>query len=75
VPLVADAPCGFVFQNPDHQVVMPSVGADVAFGLGRWAYLVLANTVMTSTADERWALLSKPWQLLVCPLCNESDFR
>lgn len=32
-----DAPCGFVFQNPDHQVVMPSVGADVAFGLGRCA--------------------------------------
>ncbi|MEM9137962.1 MAG: ABC transporter ATP-binding protein [Cyanobacteria bacterium P01_F01_bin.42] len=24
---------GFVFQNPDHQLVMPSVGADVAFGL------------------------------------------
>jgi energy-coupling factor transport system ATP-binding protein len=27
-------PIGFVFQNPDHQLVMPSVGADVAFGLG-----------------------------------------
>lgn len=27
-------PLGFVFQNPDHQLVMPSVGADVAFGLG-----------------------------------------
>ncbi len=26
-------PTGFVFQNPDHQLVMPSVGADVAFGL------------------------------------------
>jgi energy-coupling factor transport system ATP-binding protein len=25
--------CGFVFQNPDHQLVMPTVGADVAFGL------------------------------------------
>ena len=24
---------GFVFQNPDHQLVMPTVGADVAFGL------------------------------------------
>ena len=24
---------GFVFQNPDHQLVMPSVGADIAFGL------------------------------------------
>ncbi|MGG6292997.1 energy-coupling factor ABC transporter ATP-binding protein [Leptolyngbya sp. AN02str] len=27
-------PLGFVFQNPDHQLVMPTVGADVAFGLG-----------------------------------------
>lgn len=28
-----NAPVGFVFQNPDHQLVMPTVGADVAFGL------------------------------------------
>ncbi len=28
-----EAPLGFVFQNPDHQLVMPTVGADVAFGL------------------------------------------
>ena len=27
---------GYVFQNPDHQVVMPTVAADVAFGLGRY---------------------------------------
>ncbi len=26
-------PMGFVFQNPDHQLVMPTVGADIAFGL------------------------------------------
>ena len=26
-------PVGFVFQNPDHQLLMPTVGADVAFGL------------------------------------------
>ncbi|KAG2499156.1 hypothetical protein HYH03_002738 [Edaphochlamys debaryana] len=31
-----DLPSGFVFQNPDHQVVMPTVAADVAFGLGRY---------------------------------------
>ncbi|KAL4419561.1 hypothetical protein ABPG77_003587 [Micractinium sp. CCAP 211/92] len=34
--VLVDAPCGFVFQNPDHQVVMPTVAADVAFGLGRY---------------------------------------
>ena len=28
-----DRPVGFVFQNPDRQLVMPTVGADVAFGL------------------------------------------
>mmetsp|Transcript_23083 Transcript_23083/g.59170 ORF Transcript_23083/g.59170 Transcript_23083/m.59170 type:complete len:262 (+) Transcript_23083:158-943(+) len=29
-------PMAFVFQNPDHQVIMPTVRADVAFGLGRY---------------------------------------
>lgn len=28
-----DPPVGVVFQNPDHQLVMPTVGADVAFSL------------------------------------------
>ncbi|MQL91665.1 hypothetical protein Taro_024278 [Colocasia esculenta] len=31
-----DGPTSFVFQNPDHQVVMPTVEADVAFGLGKF---------------------------------------
>ncbi|KAJ1698343.1 hypothetical protein LUZ63_006855 [Rhynchospora breviuscula] len=31
-----NGPCSFVFQNPDHQVVMPTVEADVAFGLGKF---------------------------------------
>lgn len=29
-------PKSFVYQNPDHQVVMPTVEADVAFGLGKF---------------------------------------
>lgn len=28
-----EKPLGFVFQNPDHQLVMPTVAADIAFGL------------------------------------------
>eukprot|EP00741_Cyanophora_paradoxa_P007807 tig00001214_g7553.t1 len=32
------APVGFVHQNPDHQVFMPTVGSDVAFGLGNAGY-------------------------------------
>lgn len=31
--LSTSKPLGFVFQNPDHQLVMPTVAADVAFGL------------------------------------------
>lgn len=31
--IAVQEPVGFVFQNPDHQLVMPTVGADVAFGL------------------------------------------
>ena len=31
--ITLDLPVGFVFQNPDRQLVMPTVGADVAFGL------------------------------------------
>nr|QVT92356.1 ABC transporter [Salvia miltiorrhiza] len=38
-------PRSFVFQNPDHQVVMPTVEADVAFGLGKFS---MANDEITS---------------------------
>jgi energy-coupling factor transport system ATP-binding protein len=31
--LITEKPLGFVFQNPDHQLVMPTVAADIAFGL------------------------------------------
>ncbi|KAL3814149.1 hypothetical protein ACJIZ3_015417 [Penstemon smallii] len=34
--LRVNKPRSFVFQNPDHQVVMPTVEADVAFGLGKF---------------------------------------
>lgn len=34
--LYVKKPKSFVFQNPDHQVVMPTVEADVAFGLGKF---------------------------------------
>ncbi|KAI4317103.1 hypothetical protein L6164_025008 [Bauhinia variegata] len=34
--LYVKVPKTFVFQNPDHQVVMPTVEADVAFGLGKF---------------------------------------
>jgi energy-coupling factor transport system ATP-binding protein len=32
--LAIEQPVGMVFQNPDHQLVMPTVGADIAFSLG-----------------------------------------
>lgn len=38
-------PVGFVFQNPDHQLVMPTVGADVAFGLVE-EHLSIAETTL-----------------------------
>lgn len=30
-----DEPVGIVLQNPDHQIIMPTVASEVAFGLGR----------------------------------------
>jgi len=55
-------PAAFVFQNPDHQVIMPTVRADVAFGLGRYDLSeeevrsrvaeVLAAVNMTEFADS-----------------------
>lgn len=34
--VVVKRPKSYVFQNPDHQVVMPTAEADVAFGLGKF---------------------------------------
>lgn len=42
-------PVGFVFQNPDHQLVMPTVGADVAFGL---ANEKLTNSEVRQRVEE-----------------------
>jgi energy-coupling factor transport system ATP-binding protein len=42
-------PVGFVFQNPDHQLVMPTVGADVAFGLVEEK---LSHAIMRSRVEE-----------------------
>ncbi|KAG0591537.1 hypothetical protein M758_1G179200 [Ceratodon purpureus] len=41
-------PRSFVFQNPDHQVVMPTAEADVAFGLGN---LVLSDEEVRTRVD------------------------
>ena len=32
---VQEGPCAFVFQNPDNQVVMPTVASEVALGTGK----------------------------------------
>ncbi len=48
-------PMGFVFQNPDHQLVMPTVGADVAFGLGSDR---LSTAVVQQRVDEALAAVN-----------------
>lgn len=50
-------PVGFVFQNPDHQVVMPTVAADVAFGLGRSVAILTVGQgrVVSATSIDPWA--------------------
>ena len=49
------SPVGFVFQNPDHQLVMPTVGADVAFGLVQEALTV---TEVRARVQEALAAVS-----------------
>ena len=63
-----DLPFGFVFQNPDHQVVLPTVSADVAFGLGRYnltdqevtaaVHHALGRVKLSSVADRPTSSLS-----------------
>jgi energy-coupling factor transporter ATP-binding protein EcfA2 len=59
--LRVSAPRAFVFQNPDHQVVMPTVGADVAFGLGR---LDLSAAEVTRRVDEALAVVNLQARLM-----------
>ncbi len=51
-------PVGFVFQNPDHQLVMPTVGADVAFGLVEEKLPLTAVRARVEEALEAVNLLS-----------------
>ena len=51
-----DHPFGFVFQNPDHQVVLPTVAADVAFGLGRYDLTPADVTAAVTHALDRVGL-------------------
>jgi energy-coupling factor transport system ATP-binding protein len=56
-------PVGFVFQNPDHQLVMPTVGADVAFGLveERLSYRQVRQRVEEALAAVNlWHLQRRP---------------
>ena len=56
-------PVGFVFQNPDHQLVMPTVGADVAFGLVEENLSVLQvrqRVEEALAAVNLWALQRRP---------------
>ncbi len=51
-----DKTFGMVFQNPDHQVVLPTVAADVAFGLGRYNLTTKQATAAVHHALERVGL-------------------
>jgi energy-coupling factor transport system ATP-binding protein len=53
-----DSPVGFVFQNPDHQLVMPTVGADVAFGLANSPLSLLEIRWRVEKALSQVGLLS-----------------
>ncbi|MCU0571269.1 MAG: energy-coupling factor ABC transporter ATP-binding protein [Oculatellaceae cyanobacterium Prado106] len=58
-----EPPIGFVFQNPDHQLVMPTVGADVAFGLveEKLSYAQIHQRVQEAlSAVNLWHLQRRP---------------
>ncbi|GFQ00962.1 ABC transporter i family member 10 chloroplastic [Phtheirospermum japonicum] len=59
--LRVNKPRSFVFQNPDHQVVMPTVEADVAFGMGK---LNIADDEITSRVAKALDAVGIPVQTL-----------
>lgn len=72
------AEVGFVFQNPDHQLIFPTVGEEIAFGLGErgldeksaraHARQVLARNGCEAWEDRAVHELSEGQKQLVCLL-------
>ncbi|KAL2532630.1 ABC transporter I family member 10 [Abeliophyllum distichum] len=65
--LRVEKPRSFVFQNPDHQVVMPTVEADVAFGLGKFGISrdeITARVAKALDAVGMYEYLQRPVQTL-----------
>jgi energy-coupling factor transporter ATP-binding protein EcfA2 len=52
-----NSPTALVFQNPDHQVVMPTAAADAAFGLGRYSLPPAAAQALARASLDRVGLL------------------
>ncbi|EMS68340.1 ABC transporter I family member 10, chloroplastic [Triticum urartu] len=46
-------PFSYVFQNPDHQVVMPTVESDVAFGLGKLNLSLDERPIQTLSGGQK----------------------
>ncbi|KAF3785753.1 ABC transporter I family member 10 [Nymphaea thermarum] len=51
--LNVQGPTGFVFQNPDHQVVMPTVETDCAFGLGSFDLTPDERPIQTLSGGQK----------------------
>lgn len=50
---------GFIFQNPDHQIVMPLVAEDLAFGLRRAGLTKAEVATRVDAALERFGLAAR----------------
>lgn len=77
-PQLLPALVGFVFQNPDHQIIFPTVGEELAFGLTQAnisrdeaenkAHLILAKYKLTDWFERPIHYLSEGQKHLVCIL-------